>query len=180
MDVQVRRTLRGAWGMCDRHTPAWLTVEAAFRHGFEQGSLDGLEQNREMVRRIAHHIGRYHESFRWESHGTDTAADRGALIRQAGLAAGLGDAIGWHVFRHTYRTWLDETGAPMKVQRELMRHSDIRTTFNTYGQALSSSKREANSKVVGMVIREPRKGAQGDSGSVPFCSLAEGPRARQV
>jgi len=90
------------------------------------------------------------------------------------------DGIGWHTFRHTYRTGLDETGAPMKVQQELMRHSDIRTTFNIYGQALSSSKREANSKVVGMVIREPKKGVQGDSGTVPFCSLAEGPRERMA
>ncbi|MFZ3212819.1 MAG: site-specific integrase [Terriglobales bacterium] len=110
----------------------------------------------------------------------DPSGIRENRLRQAGLAAGLGDGIGWHTFRHTYRTWLDETGAPMKVQQELMRHSDIRTTFNIYGQALSSSKREANSKVVGMVIREPRKGVQGDSGTVPFCSLAEGPRVRQV
>ena len=38
--------------------------------------------------------------------------------------------IGWHTFRHTFRTLLDETGAPMKVQQELMRHADIRTTMN--------------------------------------------------
>ncbi len=31
-------------------------------------------------------------------------------------AAGKFADIGWHTFRHTYRSWLDETGAPMKVQ----------------------------------------------------------------
>lgn len=193
MEVQVRWTLRRAWGMCDRHTAAWLAAEAAFRHGFlhgpavmytdlmeralrvfdvagllsarrlarrlqsrspchvcamglgpnsegyvpkdrlevgrdlsqlrrlmeetsgfwpetlcgrcaespaenrcrvhlradiEQGSLDGLEQNRQMIRRIANRIGRYHESFRWESHGTDTVEDRAALISATGWCGG--------------------------------------------------------------------------------------------
>lgn len=68
-------------------------------------------------------------------------------------AAGQYARIGWHTFRHTYRSWLDETGAPMKVQQELMRHASIQTTMNVYGQAMSSSKREANSKVVEMVLK---------------------------
>jgi hypothetical protein len=57
------------------------------------------------------------------------------------------------MFRHTYRSWLDETGAPMKVQQELMRHASIQTTMNVYGQAMSSSKREANSKIVELVLK---------------------------
>ena len=42
-------------------------------------------------------------------------------IQPAGLKAGLGRNIGWHTFRHTYRTWLDSTGAPVSMQRDLMR-----------------------------------------------------------
>ena len=57
-------------------------------------------------------------------------------------AAGKFADIGWHTFRHTYRSWLDETGAPMKVQQELMRHASIQTTMNVYGQAMPESKRE--------------------------------------
>jgi integrase len=68
-------------------------------------------------------------------------------------AAGKYATLGWHTFRHTYRSWLDETGAPMKVQQELMRHASIQTTMNIYGQAMSSSKREANKKVVEMVLK---------------------------
>jgi integrase len=60
--------------------------------------------------------------------------------------------VSWHSFRHTFRTLLDETGAPMKVQQELMRHADIRTTMNVYGKAMDASKREAHSKVVRMVL----------------------------
>ena len=75
------------------------------------------------------------------------------------VAAGKYGAIGWHTFRHTYRSWLDETGAPMKVQQELMRHASIQTTMNIYGQAMSSSKREANGKVVEMVLKPVKASA---------------------
>ena len=34
-------------------------------------------------------------------------------IRKAGIAAKIGSDIGWHTFRHSYRSWLDETGAPL-------------------------------------------------------------------
>ena len=73
------------------------------------------------------------------------------LLRPAGIAIGFGDGLGWHTFRHTYRTWLDETGAPITVQQELMRHADVRTTFE-YGEALTPSKRKANLKVVKMAL----------------------------
>ena len=40
----------------------------------------------------------------------------------------------------------------MKVQQELMRHASIQTTMNVYGQAMTESKRSANSKVVEIVL----------------------------
>jgi len=51
------------------------------------------------------------------------------VLRPVGEELGFADTLGWHTFRHTYRTLLDETGAPMSVQQELMRHADIRSTF---------------------------------------------------
>ncbi|MGB8771162.1 MAG: tyrosine-type recombinase/integrase, partial [Candidatus Korobacteraceae bacterium] len=45
------------------------------------------------------------------------------------LLLGLG-RIGFHTFRHTYRAWLDETGAPVGVQQKLMRHAHISTTMD--------------------------------------------------
>jgi integrase len=80
-------------------------------------------------------------------------------IRPAGRKLGLGD-IGWHTFRHTYRAWLDSTGAPVGVQQKLMRHADIRTTMNIYGGAFMESKRDANSKVVRMALRPALKEAK--------------------
>jgi integrase len=40
----------------------------------------------------------------------------------------------------------------MKVQQELMRHASIRTTMNTDGQAITATKRQANSRVVEIVL----------------------------
>jgi len=69
----------------------------------------------------------------------------------AGLRAGLGP-LGWHSFRHSYSTLLRSLQVDLKVQQELLRHSDIRTTMNIYTQAVPDAMREANSKVVEMVL----------------------------
>jgi len=69
----------------------------------------------------------------------------------AGLRAGLGP-IGWHSFRHSYSTLLRSLQVDLKVQQELLRHSDIRTTMNIYTQAVPGAMREANSKVVEMIL----------------------------
>ena len=44
----------------------------------------------------------------------------------------------------------------MSVQQQLMRHASIQTTMNVYGQAMPEGKRQANSKVVEMVLSAPR------------------------
>jgi len=80
-------------------------------------------------------------------------------IAPAAKDVGLGDGIGWHTFRHTYRTLLDETGAPLTVQQKLMRHADARMTLK-YGEALDDSKRKANKKVVTLVLTKSKKGAR--------------------
>jgi integrase len=59
----------------------------------------------------------------------------------------------WKSFRHSYRSWLDQTEAPVGVQRELMRHASIQTTMNVYGRAMTDSKRQAHDKVVQMVLK---------------------------
>lgn len=74
------------------------------------------------------------------------------VVKDAADKAELSD-IGWHTFRHSYRSWLDETGAPIGVQQKLMRHSDIRTTMNIYGDAIPETMREVHGKVVRMALR---------------------------
>ena len=73
-------------------------------------------------------------------------------IRPAGLKATGEDGIGWHNFRHTFSSMLRELGTDVKVQQELLRHADVRTTLQIYTQAASAQKREAVGKLVRMVL----------------------------
>jgi integrase len=72
-------------------------------------------------------------------------------IRKAGLKLFGMDGIGWHTFRHTYSSLLRQLGVDLKVQQELLRHADIRTTINIYTQAVPAHLRQANSSVVGLL-----------------------------
>src|SRR5579863_7220404 len=74
-------------------------------------------------------------------------------IKPAAIRAGIGK-IGWHTFRHTNSTLLHELGAPLAVQKELLRHSDIQTTMNVYTQAVSLTKRRAAEKVQRILLRK--------------------------
>ena len=72
-------------------------------------------------------------------------------LQRAADAAGLGH-LRSHAFRHTYRTWLDSVGTPVGVQQRLMRHADIRTTMNIYGDVVTPDMREAHGKIVGLAL----------------------------
>jgi integrase len=78
------------------------------------------------------------------------------LVR-AVIPAGIGH-IGTHAFRHTYRSWLDAVGTPVAVQQKMMRHADIRTTFNIYGDVVTDEMTTASSKVAQLAF--PSSGAQ--------------------
>jgi integrase len=81
-------------------------------------------------------------------HGDSIQKD---YLRPAGEKIGL-QGVGWHTFRHTYRTLIDDVGTPLGVQQRLMRHADIQTTMNTYGSAFEESKRRANNRVAALVL----------------------------
>jgi len=72
-------------------------------------------------------------------------------FNDAAIKAGVG-ALGTHTLRHTYRSWMDSVGTPIAVQQKLMRHSDIRTTMNVYGDVVDDRMKEAHSKVAALVF----------------------------
>jgi integrase len=72
-------------------------------------------------------------------------------LKKAATDAGIQGKIGWHTFRHGYRSFLGSTNATVGVQQELMRHASITTTMDTYGRAMSDDKRKAHSSVVKLV-----------------------------
>jgi len=59
-----------------------------------------------------------------------------------------------YTLRHSYRSWLDAVGTPIAVQQKLMRHSDIRTTMNLYGDVVTDEMAQAHSKVVGLALAQ--------------------------
>ena len=80
------------------------------------------------------------------------------ILKPRGESVGI-VGLGWHTFRHTYRSLLDETGAPIGVQQKLMRHANVSTTMNVYGNSTLRAKKLANSKVVQMMISQTEKEA---------------------
>jgi integrase len=72
-------------------------------------------------------------------------------VLRAFQAAGIGH-LGTHSLRHSFRSWLQVVGTPVAVQQKLMRHADIRTTMNTYGDTFQPELADAASKVAGLVL----------------------------
>ena len=73
-------------------------------------------------------------------------------IRPVVKKLGITKRIGWHTFRRMYSTLLRVTGAELKVMQELMRHSTIRVTLDTYTQAVTTEKRAAQTAVVSLFV----------------------------
>lgn len=67
---------------------------------------------------------------------------------------GITKRIGWHTFCHIYPTLLRSTGAELKTMQELLRHSTIRVTLDTYTQAVTTEKRNAQEAVVALLFPE--------------------------
>jgi integrase len=62
--------------------------------------------------------------------------------------------VSYHTFRHTFGTLLNANGENPKVVQELLRHASLKVTTDVYLQAVSTQKREAQSKLVRMVLQK--------------------------
>jgi integrase len=65
--------------------------------------------------------------------------------------AGIVSRFGWRSFRHTYSTLLRANHVDVKVMQELLPHASSRVTLETYTQAITAQKREAQSSVVNLI-----------------------------
>jgi integrase len=86
-------------------------------------------------------IGRLPLSYAWYEKQLVAASERAKIGK-----------VGTHTMRHTYRSWLDSVGIPIAVQQKMMRHTDIRTTMNIYGDIVTDEMSEAHEKVVGLAL----------------------------
>ena len=82
-------------------------------------------------------------------------------LERAAEAAKIGH-LGTHSFRHTHRSWLDAVGTSVAVQQKMMRHADIRTTMNIYGDVVTDEMATAGIKVAQLAFQG--NGAQAERG----------------
>ncbi len=86
-------------------------------------------------------------------------------IQPAALRAGITKELSWHTFRHTFSTLLKANGEDVKTVQELLRHASTRITLDVYTQAVTPAKREAQSKLMAMIL--PKNGNKCVPESVP-------------
>jgi integrase len=80
-------------------------------------------------------------------------------FQNAAVAATL-ETFGTHTLRHSYRSWLDAVGTAIAVQQKLMRHADIRTTINIYGDIVTDEMTTASGKVARLVVNGTGDGTE--------------------
>jgi integrase len=68
------------------------------------------------------------------------------------LTVSATEAADVHTFRHSFGTLLKANGEDIKTVQELLRHASSRITLDVYTQAVTSNKRDAQSKVVRMMV----------------------------
>jgi integrase len=92
-----------------------------------------------------HTIGRqpYWASTLWRYYGKPALKE-----------AGITKRVSYHTFRHTFGALLNANGENPKVVQELLRHASLKVTTDVYMQAVSPQKREAQSKLVQMVLKK--------------------------
>jgi integrase len=82
------------------------------------------------------------------------------VIQPAAVRAGIQKHIGWHTFRHSFATLLMANGENIKVVQELMRHANCRCTLEIYSQARIQAKRDAQHRVVEMILPREREATE--------------------
>jgi len=75
-----------------------------------------------------------------------------AHLKPALEAAQIPGNVGWHTLRHTFGTLMKANGEDIKTIQELLRHSNYKVTADTYTQAVTSTKRAAQTKLVKMIL----------------------------
>lgn len=85
-----------------------------------------------------------------------------AHLQPALEAAAIPGNVGWHTLRHTFGTLMKANGEDIKTIQELLRHSNYKVTADTYTQAVTPTKRAAQTKLVRMILPEKTVAARKD------------------
>jgi integrase len=150
----------------------------SFRRGFVQGRITPLkteasrtnlplpEELLDLLRRW-HSATRYGNPDDWVFASSFTNGHRPFWpaqllkdhVKPVARGAGLPN-IGWHSFRHTVSAWGKEAGLELEDVKTLLRHEDIATTSNVYGDLGMEAKRRIQQRLVEFVKRQAQDEAE--------------------
>lgn len=77
-----------------------------------------------------------------------------AHMKPALVKAGIAAPVGWHTLRHSFGTLMKANGEDLKTIQELLRHATFKVTADTYTQAVTPVKRDAQAKVARLILAE--------------------------
>jgi integrase len=96
-------------------------------------------------------------------HGTQPLWPENLLrryVRPAATKAGITKRIGFHTFRHSLATVMKSNGEDIKTVQEILRHANSRITLDIYAQAVTPAKRQAQGRVLEMILPSALQAAQ--------------------
>jgi len=77
-----------------------------------------------------------------------------AHVKPALRKAGISAPVGWHTLRHSFGTLMKANGEDLKTIQELLRHATFKVTADTYTQAVTPVKRDAQAKIAKLILAD--------------------------
>jgi integrase len=77
-----------------------------------------------------------------------------AHIKPALVKAGISAPVGWHTLRHSFGTLMKANGEDLKTIQELLRHATFKVTADTYTQAVTTVKRDAQARIAKLILAD--------------------------
>jgi hypothetical protein len=77
-----------------------------------------------------------------------------AHLKPALLKAGISVPVGWHTLRHSFETLMKANGEDIKTIQELLRHATFKVTADTYTQAVTPVKRDAQARIAKLIMAD--------------------------
>ena len=77
-----------------------------------------------------------------------------AHLKPALLNAGISVPVGWHTLRHSFGTLMKANGEDIKTIQELLRHATFKVTADTYTQAVTPVKRDAQARIAKLIMAD--------------------------
>jgi len=161
LGLRVSETIGLKWRDFD-FTENTLSINQVFTHGQVQhvAKTDASGSEIPVHPKLCQLIQEWHDrqphDFSWVFASPKTGSpysDSTILSRHIKPAAAkLGFTLGWHTFRHSYKTWMATAKISPAQMKDLMRHADIGTTMNVYGNTLTPELRDANLLVAAQLL----------------------------